>query len=131
MPMFAPAPGRFSINTGCLQNSDKAGPRCLATTSFEPPGGNGTTRRTGWEGQPGGPRDHTFRAAGGKRYERAQGRGGPGRTLRERDPANRRERGCQCENTTSGDGHAKHSGKSVAAHLSGPGATGEWDVYDD
>ena len=45
-----PAPALLSMMTGCFQASDSFLPSARAKTSFEPPGGNGTTIVTGFVG---------------------------------------------------------------------------------
>src|SRR6187200_3433138 len=42
MPIAPPAPGLFSITTGCFSSRDSASATGRATVSATPPGGNGT-----------------------------------------------------------------------------------------
>src|SRR5438874_32201 len=48
--MLPPAPGTFSISTGCPSASPAPSATMRATTSEEPPGPNGTTSLTGFPG---------------------------------------------------------------------------------
>src|SRR4029077_1547072 len=48
--MLPPAPGRLSTSTGCFQASPSFWPSARATVSTAPPAANGTTIRTGLEG---------------------------------------------------------------------------------
>src|SRR6187402_3222388 len=49
--MLPPAPGRFSMTTGCPHIFCNSTPSERATMSVVPPGGNGTIMRTGFDGQ--------------------------------------------------------------------------------
>jgi hypothetical protein len=49
-PTEPPAPLRFSTTTGCLSISDSGGDMARAGMSTPPPGGKGTTMRTGLSG---------------------------------------------------------------------------------
>jgi hypothetical protein len=50
-PTVVPAPGLLSITTGWPRLFASASPSARATRSVVPPGGNGTTIVTGFEGQ--------------------------------------------------------------------------------
>src|SRR5436853_2797532 len=50
MPSSPPAPGLFSITTGCFSSRDSASATGRATVSATPPGGNGTIIVTGRSG---------------------------------------------------------------------------------
>src|SRR4051812_34777255 len=49
-PTFPPAPGRFSTITGCPSERCNRSPTALASTSASPPGANGATIFTGFDG---------------------------------------------------------------------------------
>jgi predicted carbohydrate-binding protein with CBM5 and CBM33 domain len=49
--MVPPAPARFSTTTGWPSEADSFSATRRATTSVEPPAGNGTTIRTGRDGK--------------------------------------------------------------------------------
>src|SRR5712691_474218 len=51
-PMWPLAPGRFSTTIGCAQIPASFGSMMRASVSAPPPGGNGTTMCTGFEGNP-------------------------------------------------------------------------------
>src|SRR2546423_14561476 len=48
--MVVPAPGLFSMMTGCPRRGESFSPTARATMSTPPPGGNGTMNRIGREG---------------------------------------------------------------------------------
>src|SRR5690349_14352999 len=48
--MLVPAPGRFSMMTGCPSRSESQEPMTRATVSAPPPGGNPTIQRRGLYG---------------------------------------------------------------------------------
>ena len=48
--MLEPAPGRFSITSGCPSSRASGSPSARATKSAAPPGGNPTSMRTGFDG---------------------------------------------------------------------------------
>ncbi len=48
--MLPLAPGRFSITTGCPVASESFCPSSRQSTSLDPPGGNGATKRMGFAG---------------------------------------------------------------------------------
>jgi len=50
MPILVPAPGRFSMTKGWPSRSDSHWPISRARMSNAPPGGTGTTIRTGRAG---------------------------------------------------------------------------------
>jgi hypothetical protein len=50
VPMMLPAPPRLSMTTLWPSRSPSCMPMERPTTSFEPPGGNGMMRRTGFTG---------------------------------------------------------------------------------
>src|SRR5712691_2355036 len=51
-PMWPLAPGRFSTTIGCAQIPASFGSMMRASVSAPPPGGKGTTMRTGFDGKP-------------------------------------------------------------------------------